>query len=75
MPKIQPYDKLDPLLELGTTAELFVDQNCYDVARMNVNEMLVIYEPEILNAERVTLVSEDVGNWKYNHDRSKWERM
>lgn len=75
MPKIQPYDNLHKLTELGKNAELFIDQNCYDAADMNIVSMMTIYEPEILQAEKVTLVSDDAGSWKWNHDRKKWERM
>lgn len=73
--KIIPYDKLHKLAELGKNAELFIDLLVYDVADMNVVNMMTIYEPEILKAEKAILVSEDAGSWKWNRDRKKWERM
>lgn len=72
--KIKPYDNLDKLTELGAHAELFCDMTVYDASGMNVLNMMVIYEPEILQADKVILVSEDAGSWKWNHDRRKWER-
>lgn len=72
--KIKPYDNLDKLTELGERAELFCDTTAYDVTNMNVLNMMIVYEPEILQSEVVTLFSDDAGNWKWNRDRKKWER-
>lgn len=74
MPRIKTYDRLDPLKELGRNAELFLDSICFDVSNMNVREMMVVYEPEILNTDDAFLRSEEVGNWKWNRDRRRWER-
>ena len=75
MPRYKPYKTLEPLIELGLNAELFIDQIVYDVSGINVREMLITYESEILQADKVTLESDIAGSWKFNHDRKKWERL
>lgn len=72
--KIKSYDNLDKLTELGKHAELFCDTTVYDVSGLNALNMMVVYEPEITGADKVTLVSEDAGTWRWNRGRKKWER-
>lgn len=74
MPQIPRYNKLSSKTELGSNAELSIDSTCFDVAGMTVREVMVTYEPDILNAEKSVLVSEDAGTWQWNRDRKTWER-
>jgi len=73
MPKIKPYDKLLPHHELGE-AELTIDGTLYDVSKQSYQDMATIYDAEIRIAENAVLCSSDVGSWKWNHDRQRWER-
>jgi len=75
MPRIKTYKRLDPLQELGGNAELFIDSICLDISDMNIRDMMIIYEPDIVKASEVILKSEEVGNWKWNCDRKKWEKV
>lgn len=74
MPRFNLPTKLTLLTELGVYADLTIDNICYDVSGMNLREMLVIYEPQINTANEVTLMSDDIGKWKYNGKKREWER-
>jgi hypothetical protein len=41
---------------------------------MSFLEMVATYEPEIRAAEKVVLVSSEVGTWHYSRDAGKWCR-
>ena len=77
MPKIKRYDRLLPHYELGE-AELIIDKIYYDASKMSVAEMLVIYEPEMRTADKVVLVSSEVGRWNYYKEVQgtikKWQK-
>lgn len=72
--KIPRYNRIDQTTPLGNNAELFCDHICYDVSGMNFRELLVVYEADILKADKAWLKSDTVGNWHYNKDRRQWER-
>jgi hypothetical protein len=74
MSKIKLYNRLEPHTELGQCAELICDNLCYDVSNMGFREMLVIYEPYVLLADKAVLKSSDIGTWQYNKTGKRWER-
>lgn len=73
LPKIPHYNRLLPHHQLGK-ATLTVNNVDWDVSRMSFLEMVATYEPEIRAAEKVVLVSSEVGTWYYKHDAGKWCR-
>jgi len=73
MPKIKPYDKLLPYLTLGE-AELTIDGIPWDVSNMSFQDMTTTYGHEIGTAEKVVLVSSEVGKWRYWREINRWEK-
>ena len=74
MPKIKLYTRLLPYHQLGE-AELIIDDVHWDVSDMSVGDMMTTYGHEIGTADKVVLVSSEVGTWKYVGDSKKWERL
>ena len=72
MPKIKLYTRLLPYHVLGE-ADLIIDDVHWDVSNMSFQDMTTRYGHEIGTADKVVLVSSEVGTWKYQSRR--WERM
>jgi hypothetical protein len=36
--------------------------------------MMTIYEPEMRTADKVVLVSSEVGTWRYHREAKKWKK-
>lgn len=72
--KIHPYKRLMNDTELGKDAELTLDGMTCIVGDMTLREMLVGHDHLIRAAEKAVLSSEEIGAWKWNKDRHKWER-
>ena len=60
MPKIKRYNRLLPYHELGK-ATLTINNVDWEVSRMSFLEMITAHEPEIRAADKVVLVSSEVG--------------
>ena len=73
MPKIKPYDKLLPYHLLGE-AELTIDGIPWDASNMSFQDMTTTYGYEIGTAEKVVLVSSEVGTWRYYRQAMKWQK-
>ena len=72
--KIHPYNRLLNDTELGKDAELTLDGMTCIVGDMTLREMLVSHDHRIRAANHAVLSSEEIGTWKWNKDRKKWEK-
>lgn len=73
--RIKPYNRIDELTELGDTVELLFDSASWIVTGMNVREIMIRHTDDFEKAESIVLKSQEIGNWKYNKEIGKWEKL